>query len=203
MRSGPICSGLRNIFPLAELSGCDISDTGLEIAKVNYPGISFLRMDSESLDCPDASFDCVISIEVLEHVSDVRKAIQEIVRVLTPGGTALITTPCANRYSLEWLKNWLSGGLQPSHDGYGRFATDEPGHLRRLTSSSLSNLFANAGADPSTVRFRAHLFTTLLETHSAKKLLPISARAKCALLDWHLFRLLPNGATVIGLYRKR
>jgi 2-polyprenyl-3-methyl-5-hydroxy-6-metoxy-1,4-benzoquinol methylase len=49
-----------------------------------------------------SSFDFVISIEVLKHVADVRKAIQEIVRVLTPGGTALITTPCANRFSFPW-----------------------------------------------------------------------------------------------------
>ena len=118
---------------------------GLEIAKANNPSVSFLKMDSESVDCQDASFDCVISIEVLEHVGDLRKATREIVRLLEDGGTALVTTPCANRFSLEWIKNWLSGGLQPSHDGYGRFATDEPGHLRRLTSRAMTNLFANVG----------------------------------------------------------
>jgi ubiquinone/menaquinone biosynthesis C-methylase UbiE len=200
---GRYVAELRSIFPLADICGCDISDVGLEIARSKNPRASFIKMDSESIDCPDESFDFVISIEVLEHVGDVRKAIQEIVRVLTPGGAALITTPCANRFSLEWMKNWHSDGLQPSHDGYGRFATDEPGHLRRLTSRAMSNLFANAGCDPVIIRFRSHLFTTLLETRGVKKLLPISARAKCALLDWHLFRLLPNGATMIALYRKR
>jgi ubiquinone/menaquinone biosynthesis C-methylase UbiE len=200
---GRYLAELRKMFPIANICGCDISDVALEIAKADNPGVSFLKMDDESLDCPDASFDCVISIEVLEHVGDVRKAAQEIIRVLKPGGTALVTTPCANRYSLEWLKNWLSGGLQPSRDGYGRFATDEPGHLRRLTSRAMTNLFSNAGANPVVIRFRAHLFTTLLETLSVKKVLPISAREKCALLDWHLFRLLPNGATMIALYRKQ
>jgi ubiquinone/menaquinone biosynthesis C-methylase UbiE len=200
---GRYIAELRKIFTLADISGCDVSDQGLEIARTNNPGVSFLGMDNESIDCLDESFDLVISIEVLEHVGDVRKAIQEIVRVLRPGGTALITTPCANRFSLEWVRNFLSGGLLPSHDGYGRFATDEPGHLRRLTSTAMSNLFANAGADPGMIRFRAHLFTTLVETGLGRKLLPISARAKCALLDWHLFRALPNGATMIALYRKR
>jgi ubiquinone/menaquinone biosynthesis C-methylase UbiE len=200
---GRYITELRKIFPLADISGCDVSDKGMVIAGTNNPGVSFIGMDSESIDCLDESFDLVISIEVLEHVGDVRKAIQEIVRVLRPGGTALITTPCANRFSLEWVRNFLSGGLQPSHDGYGRFATDEPGHLRRLTSRAMSNLFANAGADLGIVRFRAHLFTTLVETSLGRKLLSISARAKWALFDWHLFRLLPNGATMIALYRKR
>jgi ubiquinone/menaquinone biosynthesis C-methylase UbiE len=194
---------LRKIFPFADMCGCDISDVGLEIARAKNPDVSFLKMDSETLICPDASFDFVISIEVLEHVADVRKAIQEIVRVLTPGGTALVTTPCANKFSLEWMKNWLSGGLQPSPDGYGRFATDEPGHLRRLTSRTMTDLFGGAGADPVIVRFRAHLFTTLVETSIARSFLSVAARAKCALFDWHLFRPLPNGATMIALYRKR
>lgn len=200
---GRYVAELRKIFACADISGCDVSDQGLEIARTSNPGVSFLGMDNELIDCLDELFDLVISIEVLEHVGDVRKAIQEIVRVLRPGGTALITTPCANRFSLEWARNFLSGGLLPSHDGYGRFATDEPGHLRRLTSTAMSNLFANAGADPDMIRFRAHLFTTLVETGLGRKVLPIAARAKCALLDWHLFRLLPNGATMIALYRKR
>jgi SAM-dependent methyltransferase len=200
---GRYIAELRKIFPLADISGCDVSDKGMAIAGANNPGVSFIGMDSESIDCLDQSFDLVISIEVLEHVGDVGKAIQEIVRVLRPGGTALITTPCANRFSLEWVRNSLAGGLLPSHDGYGRFATDEPGHLRRLTSRAMNNLFADAGADLGTIRFRAHLFTTLVETGLGRKLLPISARAKCALLDWHLFRRLPNGATMIAVYRKR
>jgi len=200
---GRYLAELRKIFPMADICGGDISDVGLEIAKASDPRTSFLKMDSESIDCADASFDCVISIEVLEHVGDVRKATQEIVRVLKPGGTALVTTPCANKFSLEWMKNWLSDGLQPTHDGYGRFATDEPGHLRRLTSRAMSDLFTSAGADPVIMRFRAHLFTTLVESPIPTRFLSISTRAKCALLDWHLFRLFPNGATMIAVYRKK
>ena len=39
------------------------------------------------------SFDSVICSEVLEHVEDVGAALDEIYRVLKPGGYALITTP--------------------------------------------------------------------------------------------------------------
>lgn len=50
----------------------------------------------ESLPFADASFVCVLSNEVLEHVADDRQAVQEIVRVLQPGGRAVIF--CPNRW---------------------------------------------------------------------------------------------------------
>jgi hypothetical protein len=130
--------------------------------------------------------------------------VREIVRLLKPQGLALITTPCANRFSLEWFRNALTGGLQPSHDGYGRFATDEPGHLRRLTSQIMTELFAGAGADLEIMRYRSHLFTALVMMGlPLMRRLTMAQRAKITMLDWHLFRWLPNGATMIALYRKR
>jgi SAM-dependent methyltransferase len=160
-------------------------------------------MEDETIDNSGQSFDLVISIEVLEHVRDVRRAIREITRVLSPGGLALITTPCANRLSLEWLLNWMSGGLQRSHDGFGRFASDEPGHLRRLTSKAMNEMFVEVGAIPLALYYRTHFFTTLVEHRFAKKLISMPNRVKVALLDWHLFRRFPNGAAMMALYQKR
>ena len=42
---------------------------------------------------PSASFDCVVSVEVLEHVAEDRAFVQEVVRVLKAGGTFVMTTP--------------------------------------------------------------------------------------------------------------
>lgn len=39
------------------------------------------------------SFDCVSAIEVLEHVSDDLRFVEEVRRVLRPGGVFLMTTP--------------------------------------------------------------------------------------------------------------
>ena len=58
----------------------------------------------------------------------------------------MLTTPCANPGSLEWVLNRRRGGLQRTADGYGRFATDEPGHLRRLTSRDLRVLLRAPGS---------------------------------------------------------
>jgi hypothetical protein len=74
----------------------------------------------------------------------------------------LATTQCASRSSLEWFINRANGEFEPSADGYGRFLTDEPGHLRRLTSTHLRMMFDEAGVDVHTSRFRAHVFTAIV-----------------------------------------
>jgi len=47
------------------------------------------------LACPDASFDCVVALSVIEHVGNVERSLSEMHRVLAPGGRLLVTTDCA------------------------------------------------------------------------------------------------------------
>ncbi len=58
------------------------------------PGRADKVLNIEALDVPEASFDCVFCLHVLEHVDD-RKALAEIYRVLRPGGLAIIMVPVA------------------------------------------------------------------------------------------------------------
>lgn len=195
---------LREFFPEATVSGCDISDAGLSIAREFHPDVQLIPMLDETVHAPGEVFDLVISIEVLEHVRDVRRAALEIARVLKPAGTLLLTTPCANPYSLEWVINRLRGGLEPSFDGFGRFATDEPGHLRRLNDSQLREIFSRHGVTFSTILHRAHFFTTVMERLDRRlAFLPKTWRLWTAMLDWDLLRMLPNGATMIAVGEKR
>ncbi len=46
----------------------------------------------EALPYPDASFDIVVCVDVLEHVSDLPRVLVEIARVLRPGGVFLFDT---------------------------------------------------------------------------------------------------------------
>lgn len=56
-------------------------------------GIKTIQMDVTAMTYPDASFDVVICSHVLEHIPDDKKAMQEIYRVLKPGGWAILNTP--------------------------------------------------------------------------------------------------------------
>lgn len=61
-----------------------------ERALERNPGV-ILDGDAENLPFPDASFDAVLSIEVIRYLADPVKSLREMRRVLKPGGTAFIT----------------------------------------------------------------------------------------------------------------
>lgn len=48
---------------------------------------------AENIPVPDATFDAVFSVSVLEHVRGLNQAVAEIFRILKPGGTAIIGVP--------------------------------------------------------------------------------------------------------------
>ena len=51
------------------------------------------QLDLQNISLPDKSFDVVICSHVLEHVPDDRKAMSELLRILRPGGLAVVMVP--------------------------------------------------------------------------------------------------------------
>jgi len=73
-------------------------DVGSELLKIVAQKCVSKRVIGDLMKMPfkAKSFDIVVSSEVIEHVTDPRKAISEMYRVLKPGGILIITTP--NRF---------------------------------------------------------------------------------------------------------
>lgn len=76
-----------------EIHGIDIEPDHLRIAERAVPQAHFQLAACESLPYPDNYFDFLLSHEVIEHVQDDRAAAVEMVRVLKPGGRAIIFAP--------------------------------------------------------------------------------------------------------------
>ncbi|WKZ59062.1 MAG: class I SAM-dependent methyltransferase [Cyclobacteriaceae bacterium] len=72
----------------------DKIDEALQVLRNKFPGAKFSAMNLPPLHgLGDNSYDCVVSFQVIEHIKNDRFYLQEIQRVLKPGGVALITTP--------------------------------------------------------------------------------------------------------------
>ena len=76
-----------------ECHGIDTDARSLRIAKANAGDIRFRLGSLDSLPYPDSYFDTVVCTDVLEHVDNEIRTLDELFRVLRPGGTAIITTP--------------------------------------------------------------------------------------------------------------
>lgn len=80
-------------------------------ARLNAPHI--LNAAGESLPLPSATFDLILSHEVLEHVQDDRAAVCEMVRALKPGGRICLFVP--NRgypfetHGIYWKEKYYFG----------------------------------------------------------------------------------------------
>jgi SAM-dependent methyltransferase len=78
----------------AEYAGVDITETALEATRRHFAvqGLTgfFQREDAESLSFPGESFDWVYSHGVLHHTPNTQRAIDEVWRVLKPGGKAVV-----------------------------------------------------------------------------------------------------------------
>jgi ubiquinone/menaquinone biosynthesis C-methylase UbiE len=79
---------------------------------------------NKEIPLDDASVDVIISIQVLEHLSNPQQALKEMARVLKPGGHLFLTTPFSYqehqqpydfyRYTRYGLKHLIEqGGLEP------------------------------------------------------------------------------------------
>ena len=97
--------------PDLELVGCDVSETMLRTARRNRIPGRLTMCVAERLPFPDASFHRVLSREVIEHVIVPQTVLNEVRRVLVPGGRAVITTPNGSSLVLRavtltgWFEN--------------------------------------------------------------------------------------------------
>jgi SAM-dependent methyltransferase len=103
---------LRPLFPDREYVGCDMREG---------PGVDRVE-DISQLSLADESVPTIVCVETLEHVFEVRRAVDELLRVLAPGGMIVITTP------------------------FNFYLHDYPGDYWRLTPPCLQGLLAPLAA---------------------------------------------------------
>lgn len=109
--------GSSRIIGAGPLVGLDIV-----LAKLRYArryGNPLVHGSIFELPFTDASFDCVICSEVIEHVPADERIFDELERVLTPGGRLILGTPDYDRWrwrALEYLYGRLApGGYADEH----------------------------------------------------------------------------------------
>jgi ubiquinone/menaquinone biosynthesis C-methylase UbiE len=139
-----------------------------EVALGHYPHIrAYISSEPVALPYEDASFDAVLSCGVLEHTGNQEANLDEVARVLKPGGLFYVYK-LPNRFSyLEWIARRL--GLH--------YHGSEPGDML-FTVGQTRAMFARHGYEVREIR-RANMLP-----------LTVGAVQRIAGLWWSLNRLL-------------
>lgn len=85
----PYRKHILDTMSVLKYTGLDI-DTAIEYNKEIQPDA---RWDGNIIPFEDAQFDCVLLTEVLEHSFDPQRLLQEVARILKPGGVVVFTMP--------------------------------------------------------------------------------------------------------------
>jgi ubiquinone/menaquinone biosynthesis C-methylase UbiE len=91
-----------------EVTGLDVSDEMVKQAAAsskNFANTKFLWGSAQKIPCADNSFDKMLSVESFYYYADQDAALDEIFRVMAPGGRIfiLINLYKDNEYSLQWV----------------------------------------------------------------------------------------------------
>ncbi len=99
-----------------KLEGIDYSKEAISIGKKLFPNLSLKQGSIYNLPYKDNSFDLVLSTEVLEHLEDPKKALQEILRVSKKH--ILVSVPNEPFFMMSNFlrgKNVMKFGNDPEH----------------------------------------------------------------------------------------
>ena len=120
------CGSSRILADLPHAVGVDLRHDKLVFMRRTNQRL--VQADGLCLPFPDGAFDCVICSEVIEHVPEEGgRLIDELTRVLKPGGILVLGTPDYDRY--EWLiLEWFYRRLAP-----GAYADEHVTHYTRKT----------------------------------------------------------------------
>jgi SAM-dependent methyltransferase len=128
--------------------GVDWSATALARARARGLLVVQGGVDTSGLPLGDGCADVVIMSELIEHLVDTDTAVEEVRRVLRPGGVLLLSTPNL----AAWFNRGLVGlGIQPVFSEvslrgiYGRPGHEVVGHLRLFTRRALVEFLAARG----------------------------------------------------------
>ncbi len=117
-----------------DIFGCELSPNAAELARKLVASDRIHIGTVETAAYQPESFDCVVALEVIEHLPHPRALIEQSVRILKPNGILLMSMP--NFYRVFALAKRLLGRPHSSTDY-------PPHHLTRWSAPTVAKLLAS------------------------------------------------------------
>ncbi len=130
---GMLCVAARHV---RHVTGMDIALRWLVVARKRLhehavANVTLICAGAERMPVPDATFDAVLGIDVLDHVYDPPAVLREIERVLKPGGLCYLLVP--NRFGFGpdphvrlWWVGWMPASVRDRYVRWRRGTSYHP-----------------------------------------------------------------------------
>ena len=84
----------------SKVTGLDVSSEAVSYAREHFPAgnVEFLESSAAAVPCPDQCFDLIVAFEVIEHLAEWRRLLEEARRLMAPGGQFIVSTPNKSYY---------------------------------------------------------------------------------------------------------
>lgn len=116
---GTLTSVIAETAKNSKVYGLDISENAILYAKQRHPNINFQVCDlSKGIPYENKTFDAITCFDILEHLSDPPKIIDEIKRVLKKDGSLIVEIPNETLlFKLIWViwTNWTGKVWKNAH----------------------------------------------------------------------------------------
>jgi SAM-dependent methyltransferase len=140
------------------VSGIDASAEMVDAARERLPGAGErLRVGPiERIPFPDASFDVVTATGVLEYTM-VAPALAEVVRVLRPGGRAVVSYPNPRAFYGLWKTRVWYPGVRRTKRAFGRANPHMPHGAGELPPAHFVAALRAAGLEPQRMTYTSFI----------------------------------------------
>jgi SAM-dependent methyltransferase len=120
----------------AIVSGCDISEPMLAIARERLPGADLRLAELENLPFEDGLFDAAVAVNSLQFAPDPARAAGELLRVTAPGGRVAVVVWSIDHCEQKRIFDAMLSLFETPPKGRGVFALSSPGEVEALFEGS-------------------------------------------------------------------
>lgn len=89
----PLCVELNKKYPESEFWGLDYAPEVIKWLKQSFPYINYICADCMKMPFEDNYFDYIVAGELIEHLDNPERFIEEAIRILKPKGWLVLSTP--------------------------------------------------------------------------------------------------------------
>ena len=131
----------RDVGETGSVAGLDVNPGMLEVARTVTPkelAIDWFETSAEAMPLPDRSFDVALCQMGLQFMPDKRRSLEEIRRILRPGGRLILNLPGPTPDLFSMLAGALERHIDPNCAGFVEvvFSLHDEAQLRTLMNEA-------------------------------------------------------------------